>query len=131
MKSLVLILLLAAIPAEAQVVAPKPKPWKDKAWLTLAVASQGMTTWDVEQTLAKKRAGWREDNPLIRPIVNGPDWGYRTFAQTETVGASWLGWKMKRSKRWYRHIWWLPQGLQLGGAIYGISSSRGRQQLRY
>ena len=122
MKRLLLVLLFAVMPATAQVTAPKP--WKDKAWLTLAIASQATTTWDVEQTLAKKRLGWREDNPLLRPVVNGPDWGYRTFAQAEAAGASWLGWRMKRSRKWYRRIWWLPQGMQIGGAVTGIIYTR-------
>ena len=121
----------------AKLDAPKPKIIEtvkhEKAWLALSALAYGATVADVRQTVwdrdsCKRHPGClaHETDPLERPIVHLPTPAYYAARLGEASIGNWLGWRMKRSSRWYRRIWWAPQTIAIvGGSAGAAISARG------
>jgi hypothetical protein len=98
-----------------------------KADAGLLFANVVLTSADIHETYALKRAvgpGFGERNPLGRPFIETlPEAPSMFLADGGDVGVAELGYRMRHSSHWYRHIWWAPQ-VALGGAnIWGTHSS--------
>ncbi|MCI0348221.1 MAG: hypothetical protein L0Z53_02250 [Acidobacteriales bacterium] len=128
MRKLILLLaLLAPLPLAAQSFeAPRQT---DKPFHILTAVAFSSAVADVETTQALRakleRADLRhvEYNPLARPFVKHRAVQYAAWSAT-AGGASWLGWKMKRSRKgWIRRIWWLPQVAVIGANTWGTTQN--------
>lgn len=129
MRKPVLLLLLCASACAGQGIEEPPRWTRDKPFVALTTATFGSAIVDVETTQALNRkydclGCWREEyNPLARPFVKNRNTQYAVWNVT-AGGASWLGWKMKRSdKKWVRRLWWTPQVAVLGANIWGITTN--------
>ncbi len=108
----------------AGTVSAQDQPWKDKKWLALAVTTQSMSTWDAVNTShALRQPGTYEINPAARPFTKLPAPAYIASAEVGAASVNYLSWRMKRSRRWYRHIWWLPQAAVIGGNVWGLQQT--------
>jgi len=128
----IVVLLVFAVASRAQETKPieAPKPKLEKAWLTLSALGYAATIADTRATMHDRSGScaippcrFVEHDPIERPIVHLPQPAYYSIRIGETTFANFLGWKMKHSTRWYRHIWWAPQGIAIFGGTWGAAYS--------
>jgi len=107
-------------PAKRTQFADCPRWTRDKPFLLLTLGAGLSAVGDVETTqrfrqmIQARGLEPGEVNPLARPFVANRGRQYAAWNAT-VAGASWLGWKMKNSKRrWVRRLWPLPQAALLG-----------------
>lgn len=92
---------------------------KEPAHATLSTTLLATATLDTWSTQRAIRRGYDESNPLARPFVK-PSALHWTATYVGAVGVNWLALRMKRSQRWYRRIWWLPQTVAITANLWGI-----------
>lgn len=71
--------------------------------------------------------GYYENDPVSRVFIGEhASWARMAPAGTGLViGQTWLAYKLKTSKHWERHIWWLPMVLGTAANTYeSIHNSR-------
>lgn len=134
--------MLFAVPCFAQ---ERPKPIKkEKVWIALAGLSAASVLSDAAATMRDRDiadgyartygpngcgiarnqpCAMTEINPLERPFVNLPKPAYYSWRIGEAAFASYLGLRMKRSHRWIRHIWWVPQAVTIVSGAVGAAYS--------
>jgi hypothetical protein len=130
-------LCLCTWPCGAQNELPAaPEAHSSKAWRALAAAGLGVAIADAsltkahvgEPTEARSAGVWlpgttMEIDPLARPFVHLPAPAFVALSAGDSLAASWLGARMRRSRhRWERRIWWLPQTAQIAGNSWGVST---------
>lgn len=123
------LVLLTLAPAVCAQDFERPHWTRDKPFVLLTAATFASAVGDTETTQAVREKyscpGCRfiEYNPLARPFVNQRATQYAVWTAT-AGGASWLGWKMKHSRKaWVRKIWWLPQVALIGANTWGITQN--------
>lgn len=112
-SELALVLLALATPLGAQ----------DKARLALTMADGAAAFSDTAYTYSHGQ--FYEYDPLARQVVKSPPLAYSLCA-AETAGLWWLAGKMKKSGRWPRRVWWLPQTFAIGAHSYALGKSISR-----
>jgi hypothetical protein len=137
MKYLAFLVVFLAIPCCAQDHKPIRK---EKAWIALTGLSAASSLSDAIATMrnrdrgdhliatygtygcgptAQQYCGFTEHNPIERPFTSLPKPAYYSWKLGESALSSYVGLRMKRSHRWYRHIWWLPQTVNVASGIVG------------
>jgi hypothetical protein len=111
--------------AQTLVDNPKPKPKPVLVLLTVSQASLAFADVAFTQSVRRDYRVFTEHDPLAREVVKHPALAYG-LAGAETVGAAWLGGRMRRSQRWHR-VWWLPQTIGIAGHAYALGRTAGRQ----
>ena len=100
-------------------------PPKTSTGLFLLNAS--LSSADVQTTFsAKSRIGrtFYEKNPVTRPLMlSVPKAANVSLAIGGDVLLADLGLRMRRSDRWYRHVWWLPQLAVAGANAWGVNNN--------
>lgn len=107
--------------SERKELPEKPEPIFEKhrpiAWLTLTAIGQAAALADATNTLRLRHQdpGWVENDPLARPFVRLPAPAYLTVAVAFTGIISVASLRMHNSSNgWERHLWWVPQAIQIG-----------------
>lgn len=86
---------------------------------TLFAVDSALSETDVYTTFHGARGGYETD-PLARPFVKMGQPAAASLAVLGDLGLADLGEKMRRSPRWYRHVWWFPQVAIAGAHAWGI-----------
>jgi hypothetical protein len=104
--------------------APKPPPHFSRARFALLSASVYVAAFaDMHQTLQERNLyGWREADPLARPLIRLPAPAYYASGLVMATGLNWLSWKMAHSRRWHK-LAPIPQLLAVGGNLNGFRSN--------
>jgi len=94
-----------------------------KFFIVLSAGVYAMAMLDQETTVTSP--GWRERelDPLVKPFARVPTPVFIAGGEALATGANWLGWEMRRSRRW-RKVWWLPQACSVAGNLYGYEVTR-------
>ena len=103
---------------------PKPQPHFSRTRFAILSASVYAAAFaDMHQTLQQRNSsGWREADPLARPLVRLPAPAYYATGLVMATGLNWLSWKMAHSRRWH-NLAPIPQLLAVGGNINGFRSN--------
>ena len=68
--------------------------------------------------------GFREQNPVLRPMLGHPAAMY-AYGAAYAMGAAWLGHKMRTSRfGLVRKLWWLPQTYSIEQNVWGYAYTR-------
>jgi len=103
---------------------PKPLPHVSRTRFALLSASVYVAAFaDMHQTLQQRNnPGWREADPLARPLIGLPAPAYYATGLAMATGLNWLSWKMAHSRRWHK-LAPIPQLLAVGGNLDGFHSN--------
>lgn len=107
------------------------KGWRKEpahtALSTTLLATATLDTWSTQRVL--RRGGYHEGNLLTRPFTNSlaVHW---TATYVGAISVNWLALRMKRSPRWYRRIWWIPQVAIISANIWGMQRNLRARPLR-
>lgn len=103
------VFLFMAIPCWAQ----------SKTKIVLDVSSQAAVWADMVSTEKFKYAESGERNPLAKPFLLMPKPVYYVTGTAMALSLVYLGNGMKKSKhKWERHVWFLPQLIQIAANTY-------------
>lgn len=121
------VVFLFTVPSHAQITPHIEKA--PKSWYILSAIGGVAVTMDTAQTIKNKDwygTGFREDDPLARPLVELPNPAYAATNVAIVSGLDLLGLRMRRSPRWHK-IWWVPQVAQIAVNFSGYGYSRDAQ----
>jgi hypothetical protein len=119
--TILLLVLTAPVAAFAQDLPDRPMP---KTFDVLTAATFAAAATDSVQTVFAARAGAVEVDPLARPFTQLPTPAYLMVSETLPTGCALLARKMHHSNnRALRRLWWLPQTIELGANVWGITST--------
>lgn len=97
-----------------------------KANTALLALNVSLSLTDAQTTYDFHPPGYfvSEKDPLTRPFVS-------TLSKREDIALAIggdvlladIGLRMRRSNRWYRHVWWLPQVAVAAGNAWGVTNN--------
>ena len=98
---------------------------KDRPVMALVAADLTAKTMDYRQTEQDfMLGGFREHNPILRPMLGHPAAMY-AYGAAYAMGAAWVGHKMRTSRfSVVRKLWWLPQVYSVEQNVYGYTYTR-------
>jgi hypothetical protein len=98
---------------------------KDRPVMALMAVDLTAKTMDYRQTERDfMLGGFREHNPILRPMLGHPAAMY-AYGAAYAMGAAWVGHKMRTSRFGVmRKLWWLPQTVSIEQSIYGYAYTR-------
>jgi hypothetical protein len=98
---------------------------KDRPVMGLMAADLTFKVVDYRQTERDfLLGGFREHNPVLRPMLGHPAAMY-AYGAAYAIGAAWVGHKMRTSRFGVmRKLWWLPQTVSIEQSIYGYAYTR-------
>ena len=98
---------------------------KDRPVMALLAADMTAKVMDYRQTEQDFRmGGFREQNPVLRPMLGHPAAMY-AYGAAYAMGAAWLGHKMRTSRfGLVRKLWWLPQTYSIEQNVWGYAYTR-------
>ena len=93
--------------------------------MALVAADLTAKTMDYRQTEQDfMLGGFREQNPILRPMLGHPAAMY-AYGAAYAMGAAWVGHKMRTSRFGVmRKLWWLPQTVSIEQSVYGYAYTR-------
>jgi hypothetical protein len=115
-------------PAKAEGIKKQPAivaMLKDRPVMMLMAADLTAKTMDYHQTQSDfTMGGFREQNPVLRPMLGHPAAMY-AYGAAYAFGAAWVGHKMRISHfTVVRKLWWLPQTLSIEQNVWGYAYTR-------
>jgi hypothetical protein len=98
---------------------------EDRPVMALVAADLTAKTMDYRQTEQDfMLGGFREHNPILRPMLGHPAAMY-AYGAAYAMGAAWVGHKMRTSRFGVmRKLWWLPQTVSIEQSVYGYAYTR-------
>ena len=98
---------------------------KDRPVMMLMALDLTAKAMDYRQTERDfKLGGFREHNPVLRPMLGHPAAMY-AYGAAYALGAAWVGHKMRTSRFGVlRKLWWLPQVYSIEQNVYGFAYTR-------
>lgn len=99
---------------------PQEAPVTHRRWWILLVASEhgaaGFDAWSTRRALLHGRV---EADPLMQPFA-GSSAIYGAI-QIAPFGLDYLARRLRRSSRWTRHVWWVPQSVATATFLFSGS----------
>lgn len=116
--------LFLSLPAAAQIKLPvNPKP-SIRLWCVLTGLSIAASAADIHYTLALRRTGGYETDPIMKPFFRLPAPAYTALGLSATAAMDLGCLKLKRSPHvWIRRFWWAPQVIQIWANARGAKFS--------
>ena len=123
LTALIATFLLSA-PAVAQIKLPvKPKP-SIRLWCVLTAMSLTAAAADIHYSLASRRTGGFETDPIVKPFDALPAPAYRALGLSAVAALDLGCLKLKQSPHvWVRRFWWVPEVIQIWGNSRGAKVS--------
>ncbi|HTT18066.1 MAG TPA: hypothetical protein VMG82_03920, partial [Candidatus Sulfotelmatobacter sp.] len=108
----------------AQIKLPvKPKP-SIRLWCVLTAMSLAASAADIHYSIASRRTGGLETDPVVKPFESLPAPAYRALGLSAAAALDLGCLKLKRSPHvWARRLWWVPQVIQIWGNARGAKIS--------
>jgi len=124
MLAVVVAALLLSLPVAAQIKLPvKPKP-SIRLWCVLTAMSLAASAADIHYSIASRRTGGLETDPVVKPFESLPAPAYRALGLSAAAALDLGCLKLKRSPHvWARRLWWVPQVIQIWGNARGAKIS--------
>lgn len=94
-----------------------------KPIVALASLQSAALVADGVSSMNFRQRGLYEADPVSRVFIGRyPTWARMAPAGAGLViGQTWLAYKLKTSRHWERHIWWVPMVLGTAANVYGAA----------
>lgn len=102
------------------------------ALFLLNATLSGVDSQTTYSTDRLRQQGWiiTEKDPVTQPFVQLPKPANLTLAIGGDLLLADIGMRMRRSRHWYRHIWWMPQVAVAAGNVWGVTNNIELQRAR-